>query len=220
MGIEKKVAIQPSFLFPERRFPLEPLRSGAPAEAVFLTVLQLNPLIQRISYIPYKPDNRSDGEMPAWTAREWINASEITSSSLQDLHARIRKRRNTPALAICSSIETLNGETMHIPMMDFTVENTSKFPQEIFELLGQRRGAILRTDASYHFWGFDLLTELEWNKWMSYCLAFEMASGQDDKLIDVTYVLRSLEKRFAALRLYAYPKAGKKTQPVVEEIIH
>ena len=63
--------------------------------------------------------------------------------------------------------------SLHIPMMDFHVEPSQENLSIIrhgLESMGQKRGAILESGRSYHFYGFDLMSPKDWQKFMGQCL--------------------------------------------------
>lgn len=67
------------------------------------------------------------------------------------------------------------NQVYHIPMMDFCCEGSSDNLKKIREFLskiGQKRGVILWSGNSYHYYGVDLLTTKEWLKFLGVCLLF------------------------------------------------
>lgn len=219
MSIESGGLItQLSFIDRPRFYDPEPIRIGSSAEAVLLSIIKTNPRIRNIAYIAYDPDTRSDLEMPIWPKPQWIDVVGLNAIELKRLGTQVSKKRKHPALAICSKVSLENGDMGHIPMLDFTIEKAREIPSEVFELIGSRRGAVLETDVSYHFWGYELLTEEEWRNWIKYCLDFEIYRLEDDTLIDVAYVDRCLKKGYGALRLYSYP-GKKEVAPEVRGIV-
>lgn len=67
-------------------------------------------------------------------------------------------------LAFVSRVRTDSG-TMHFPMLDFSssrVEYGVDRAKEVLSELGQKRGAILASGRSYHYYGFDLMSPGAW----------------------------------------------------------
>jgi hypothetical protein len=99
-------------------------------------------------------------------------------------------------LALCSRCEALDGSERHIPMMDFrcvpspmNLERT----RIALEQLGQKRGAILESGRSYHYYGFELQNRDQWIEFMARSLLlapFVDARFIAHRLIEGTSVLR------------------------------
>ena len=116
-------------------------------------------------------------------------------------------------LALCSRCHLSDGSLMHIPMIDFRCP-----PGDIYQRavslaltgLGQRRGALLVSGNSYHYYGFDLLTEVEFRHFASQCLLLT-------PLADPRYFGHRLLSGAFVLRLSAVP--AKPTLPFVVSVL-
>lgn len=78
--------------------------------------------------------------------------------------------------------------------------------REAVARMGIKRGAILDSGRSYHFYGFDLLTQKQWWEFMAQCLLL-------GPLTDVRYIGHRLLEGMGILRLTATPLKPK--APVV-----
>src|SRR5947208_2355583 len=113
------------------------------------------------------------------------------------------------ALALCSRCKLVGGSIVHIPMMDFRCHPN---PQNLKRLrialkkLRQRRGAILSSGESFHYCGFDLLTERKWIEFFAGALLLA-------PLTDSRYIGHRLAEHVASLRISS--SAGKETIPRV-----
>jgi len=99
-----------------------------------------------------------------------IPAGDLSQTRLEEERTRLS---DDQVLALCSSCELLDGRARHIPMMDFmcvcSSTNLQKIKRALIEL-GQEKGAIVDSGRSYHFYGFDLMKQREWEKFLARCL--------------------------------------------------
>jgi hypothetical protein len=74
------------------------------------------------------------------------------------------------SLLVCSKVcRSEDGRVRHIPMMDFRCEPSEaslRLVSSSMRRLGQSRGVVLESGRSYHFYGFELMTESEWLEFM------------------------------------------------------
>ena len=107
------------------------------------------------------------------------------------------------AIGITSRVET-SHEVMHIPMIDFDGENC--YPEMALNSIG-KRGMIIKSGNSYHFYGFDLMEEQEWKEFMLKLKEYgEKYSGVDKYWPDL-----QLRQGFSMLRIT--PMKTKRYQP-------
>jgi hypothetical protein len=110
---------------------------------------------------------------------------------------------------------------IYLPVIP-SVDNSFKYPykDDIISSFSFPKGYLLRTDVSYHFWGLDLMPELEWRKFMERCKDKEEQLNQSrNTLFDLNFLESSLERGFGALRIFDY-QPFKKVEPTVIKVIH
>lgn len=103
-------------------------------------------------------------------ARFEIPAQKVAGDGLQDI---IRRLPSGHVLALCSLCKLQDGSLGHIPMMDFHCPPNAchlQLIQAALARLGQRKGAILESGRSYHYYGFQVLTDQEWRSFLGACL--------------------------------------------------
>jgi hypothetical protein len=109
----------------------------------------------------------------------------------------------------CSRVTLRGGDFAQLPLLDFQCEVRERNVDAIavaLKLLGQRRGALLASGRSYHYYGYDPLNQKEWYKFMSRAVLL-------DPLVDVRYVAHCLIDELACLRLDAH--AAHPMEPVI-----
>ncbi|WP_437945288.1 primase 1D-like protein [Sorangium sp. So ce296] len=130
--------------------------------------------------------------------------------SVAQLNAMVRRLPEGAALGLCSVSQLRNkARTMHIPMMDFRVppsEAGLTILREALYRMGFRRGALLDSGRSYHFYGFDLMNRDQWWEFMARSLLVA-------PLVDVRYIAHRLLEGTGILRLTSTPL--KPRTPVV-----
>lgn len=147
--------------------------------------------------------------------REFSNRFEMSVGELTDgrLHEEIGKLSDNSALALCSQCRSHDGSVRHIPMMDFrclpSPENLERI-RTILTGLGQKSGAIVESGRSYHFYGFELLDENEWTRFLARCLLLH-------PFTDARYIAHRLIGGTCALRITATTLKPK--LPIVLDII-
>jgi hypothetical protein len=139
-----------------------------------------------------------------------IPVSNLTGELLQEHIARLSSDR---VLALCSKCRLRDGSLKHIPMMDFrclpSPENLEKI-KTILKGLGQRNGAIVESGRSYHFYGFELLDQNEWIRFLAQCLLLH-------PFTDSRYIAHRLMGGTCALRITATKLKPK--IPIVLELV-
>jgi hypothetical protein len=99
-----------------------------------------------------------------------LSRGDTSIERLELLINRLNPERN---LSLWSPVELQGGQVRHIPMMDFrcrpTVANLRKIKKAL-ELVGQRKGVILNSGKSFHFYGLQLLSEDMWRRFLGKCL--------------------------------------------------
>src|ERR1019366_5661556 len=110
-----------------------------------------------------------------------VPRSEVSAANLYDIAQSLGDNR---LLGICSKIRLIGGGTAHIPMMDFmcSASTTSlELITHLIEALRQGQGSLLDSGRSYHYYGFQLLTEEKWKVFLGKCLL--MSGFADDRYI-------------------------------------
>ena len=104
------------------------------------------------------------------------------------------------AIGITSLVQTKDGKK-HIPMIDFA----SCRPNDVYQVLDMFKmpGLIIESGNSYHFYGFNLLSEKEWKEYIE--------NTRELPYVDTHYPGLQLEQGFAMLRIT--PSSLKLYQP-------
>ena len=114
------------------------------------------------------------------------------------------------SLVVCSKVTSgENSVVKHIPMMDFRCEPSERSCSLVvssMQRLGQKRGVVLETGRSYHYYGFDLLDVDEWQEFMHRSLLLT-------PFVDARYIGHRLLAGTARLRITG--SRGKRTAPRV-----
>jgi hypothetical protein len=112
------------------------------------------------------------GESPArlFKLKRDVLSPERISSITQELSSNC-------GLVVSSRVLTKpdNKETDHIPMLDFRCPPSPYNVRAIIRmltLLGHEHGVLVESGRSYHFYGVKLLSNHEWNQFMSKALLF------------------------------------------------
>jgi hypothetical protein len=136
-----------------------------------------------------------------------INKNEV-SNWVRDTKKLISPNE---AIGLVSKVATSDGQIKHIPLMDFSCPpntNYQNFVTEALVLIGQKRGILVNSGRSFHFYGFDLQTPIEWQQFMSYCILLS-------PFTDVRYIGHRLISGYCILRI-----GENKIKPHKPEIIH
>jgi hypothetical protein len=126
---------------------------------------------------------------------EEVLVESLSVQRMQELAESHNTAENVMALYSSCSLES--GSFAHLPMMDFRGAPSERHLARIkkgLHSIEQTRGAILASGRSYHFYGFDLLTEHQWLAFMGRCLLLA-------PLTDSRYIAHRLIEGEAALRL-------------------
>jgi hypothetical protein len=114
---------------------------------------------------------------------------------------------------LCSRAQLLDGVEAQLPLLDFQCsvsdENASALVEAV-RLMGQTRGALLESGRSYHYYGFDAMTQVEWRRFMAHSVLLA-------PLIDVRYLAHCMIEDLACLRVDARP--NQRTEPIVVAVL-
>ena len=189
------------------------IRKGMPALDCVQRVIGMLPDIQVVNFLKYhvRPnlEQRLSGH-PAKTALQRIGQlqlhdasgrklSEVRRGDVTAVRELVRETLDgsNAALGIVSKVRTVNGLTMHIPMMDLRIEVSEANQAEVVEILrtiSPGRGVLLASGDSYHFYSIDLLSEREWVTFMGRSLLLS-------PWVDERYIAHRLIDGFSVLRL-------------------
>jgi hypothetical protein len=122
---------------------------------------------------------------------------ETPSTGIRPVQEIIDGLKSNFVLAVCSKCQLLDGSTAHIPMMDFRCKPSPENQQKVESSLrgiGQKRGYVLESGRSYHYYGLDLMDETSWIQFMGKCLLVS-------PLVDSRYIAHRLMEGKCALRV-------------------
>lgn len=125
-----------------------------------------------------------------------LERREVDIPRLDMLAARLDRGL---VLALDSCVTLTDGQSAHIPMLDFRCrpsDATLETTMTALGRIGQRAGAILLSGRSYHYYGFELLDDIGWRAFLGRALLLA-------PLVDVRYVAHRLIDGFSRLRLTA-----------------
>lgn len=128
----------------------------------------------------------------------WITALE-----------EVFQKRGDENFGLASRVSLADGEIKHIPMIDFdcpcSEQNLHRVADTLSDL-GQKKGFIIESGRSYHYYGIDLFSEEEWRNFMERC--------QEQDIIEREWPLWQLRDGFSVLRL-----STSSTKPYPPQVI-
>lgn len=139
-----------------------------------------------------------------------LRADELADGALQRLVDRVPDEH---VLALDSRCTLRDGTRAHLPLMDFRMLPRSADVAHVVaavRAVGQRRGAVLHSGRSYHFYGVDPLSQEQWQQFCARCLLLS-------PLTDARYIAHRLLAGAAALRITSAPR--KPNIPYVEALL-
>jgi hypothetical protein len=131
-----------------------------------------------------------------------VTADGLGAETIREL---ARQGRPGRILSICSEVLLENGLTMHIPMMDFHCPisgNSLALIYRVVRFFGVGSGVVVETDRSYHFYGFQLLSESKLAPFLGRALLFA-------PIVDQAWIAHQLIDMCCALRVTAREPGGK-----------
>jgi hypothetical protein len=141
--------------------------------------------------------------------RTTFPSDQVSSSTIEIL----LQQRPEWTLAASSRVTTESDRLFHLPMMDFhcpVSEKNLALVAAALVAIGQEKGAIVETGRSYHYYGFELLTEDAWESFLGKCLLLS-------PLTDARYIGHRLIDKECVVRLA--PSPGKDKQPKVVHLL-
>ena len=136
-----------------------------------------------------------------------LSASDVANRGISEIVSQVPEGN---ALAICSKVRLLTGESMHVPMMDFSCpcsDGNARTLAKMLKIIGQEEGILAESGRSYHFYGTTLLTQERWIDFMAkamLCAPF----------VDPRYVAHRLADGQCRLRIYS-----SRPMPVITRIL-
>ena len=146
--------------------------------------------------------------------RSWNSAMSLGA---EDIDKKVPSKGTSRALGICSVCRMSDGQTKHIPMMDFRCSsNPNAFTrsldlvEELVRRIGESAGAIFNSGASFHYYGLRLMSEVEWQAFLGKCLLMA-------PLTDSRYIGHRLIEGFGVLRIA--PSDWKQYSPYLVAVL-
>ncbi len=131
-----------------------------------------------------------------------VPAAGLSAEKIGEIAGRERPGR---MLSICSQVLLRDGQTKHIPMMDFRCPKTKEtlaLVLKIVKLFGVGSGCVVETDKSFHFYGWQLLSESGLEQFLGRALLFS-------PIVDRAWIAHQLIDKCCALRISARGQGGK-----------
>lgn len=114
---------------------------------------------------------------------------------------------------ICSRVMLTDGAIAQLPLLDFQCEVSEANADALvvaMRKLGQKRGALLMSGRSYHYYGYDPLDHAHWHQFMFRAVLL-------NPLVDVRYIAHCLIEGLGCLRLDS--AATHPSEPTVVRLI-
>ncbi len=125
-----------------------------------------------------------------------LSASDLLNRGVSEIVGQVPEGN---ALAVCSKVRLLTGESMHVPMMDFSCpcsDGNARAVAKMLKIIGQDEGILVESGRSYHFYGISLLTQERWIDFMAKAMLFA-------PFVDPRYVAHRLADGQCRLRIYS-----------------
>jgi hypothetical protein len=122
--------------------------------------------------------------VPKGQVRQWITE-------------KTRKLDDSEVIGFSSKCIVRGGEIMHLPLMDFSCAPSPEnynFIGLALEKLGEKKGVILASGKSFHYYGMELQTAEEWQRFMHRCLLLS-------PFTDIRYIAHRLVSGYCILRI-------------------
>jgi hypothetical protein len=195
------------------------------APEVVIEIVKANPGIEFLSFHVYTPhEGIKESSSPPSLSRLLyhdpsrggrmikVKRSEIVAGNLGGILPLFKE----DAVGVLSKVRSASRygfgkQNFHIPLMDFSCEDSPENLEKVKEFLseaGQKRGVILLSGRSYHYYGVDLMSEKEWLNFLGKCLLF---TGFTDE----RYIGHRLLDRCGILRISARGGLHSKVPTVV-----
>ena len=100
-------------------------------------------------------------------------------------------------VGLTSIVRLKNGKIKHIPMIDFGCACSDSNLREVEKTLsnlGERKGFVLESGMSYHYYGLKLLIDKEWREFMEEC--------KKQPAVDINWPSYQIADKFSVLRVF------------------
>ena len=187
---------------------------GMPAGAFVVELVRAIPEIETVRFLSYAVSSSLDSRLSAlpgeldFTAKlrealvhdpsgrtmYEVCRADVTSQYVDSLKSVLAPNF---ALALTSRVDLHDGTTGHIPMLDLKCAVSPAGQSAVAEFLreiGCTRGALLDSGQSYHYYGFEAITEPEWRVFLGTCLL-------SAALVDTRYIAHRLIDGYCSLRI-------------------
>lgn len=205
---------------------------------VLSEIISLHPEIKGINLIFYDFETSSfEGEFTE-NISLWIPTSLVNRHNLEEISKfYFNFQDNGYLMAVSSKVLLENDDYAHIPMMDFDGDFWERLVRRIKNVEGDVEinkmelaivkfcsipGVILDSGASYHYWGFTLLSEEEWKEVISNWLEVESKRKSilnRPPIYDEGFLAASLKRGYSGLRIFGYKDTDKDVEPTVEALV-
>jgi hypothetical protein len=175
--------------------------------------------VSKYTYTKFNPESTypMDADQPYWW-KEWVNRNE-----LKKLSQEIVERTTTfetvfegdeivicDILGIGSQVELESGVIKQVKMLDLDT-SVDDDPIHYLKKINLTSGVVLKTERSFHFYGFDLLGESEWKTWIDGLINLP----DSERVFGSEYLPMCLERGYSALRIFGYDGTSKKEVPTI-----
>ena len=165
-------------------------------------ILEANPHILELNFVIYKPIRNLSENFRIednlyhnfYDTILELNKKEILEGGLTKMISKLKKDE---VIGLTSKVLLRGDLPRHLPLMDFNSKPSNNNLHEIKRFLrkaGQKRGVILQSQRSYHYYGLRVCDDTEWNKFLGYSLLY----GCDER-----YIGHTLIADYATLRMTA-----------------
>lgn len=191
---------------------------GMTASEVVARIIKINPQIRSMFFEIYTPlprlkDERAGGASISLERLLFHNPKETEEAILLERDRitleQLKKMLNglviNRSLAVASCVKLFSAsETFHLPMMDFRCEVLPENLATVINFLRliKKRGVVLDSGRSYHYYGLKPISEKDWLKFLGQCLLFKgYASAR--------FIGHRLIDGYAALRISKDTNSGQ-----------
>lgn len=149
---------------------------------VIAEILRINPLIGYVSLATFQPP--AEKQLLSGSPERFLRHNSVLSRTevvrddflgkLTQTAELMSKERNLAFVSVVKISETTAFQ--HVPLMDFKCEKKGEnltCIRTFLQAVGQRRGVILDSGRSYHYYGVDTLLDAQWRRFMAQCLLFD-----------------------------------------------
>jgi hypothetical protein len=139
-----------------------------------------------------------------------IQRHEVTRENLERI---VADAPGGYGVALSSKMTLFDGESAHIPMLDFRCPHSDQMVlllKRALRALGQRKGVLVQSPRSYHYYGLELVSQGALTDFLARSLLIA-------PIVDARYIAHRLIDKVCRLRLGSV--ANKGAAPVILEII-